>query len=71
MNLAIYNMSGQLVKQLISGAMSAGHHHVTWDATDKTGQRVTSGVYLYVLKASPSTGSGQAFVAQRKLVLMK
>jgi flagellar hook assembly protein FlgD len=62
--LSIYNMNGQLVKKLVAGEMSAGRHHLVWDATDDRGVRVASGVYLYVLKAG-------AFSAQRKLVLMK
>ncbi|NUO83698.1 T9SS type A sorting domain-containing protein [candidate division KSB1 bacterium] len=62
--LAIYNMNGQLVKQLVAGALEAGRHDVAWDATDARGARVTSGMYLYVIKAGD-------FTAQRKLVLMK
>ncbi|MDZ7313673.1 MAG: right-handed parallel beta-helix repeat-containing protein [candidate division KSB1 bacterium] len=62
--LAIYNIYGQLVRQLVSGEMKAGWHSVVWDAKDDHGVRVASGVYLYVLKAGE-------FVAQRKLVLMK
>ena len=69
--LSIFNTNGQLVKKLVAGAMSAGRHSFTWDATNERGERVASGVYLYVIKAGPSTGSGQAFTAQRKLVLMK
>lgn len=63
-NLSIYNMSGQLVKTLVTGEMSAGRHRFTWDATDARGQRVASGIYLYVIKAG-------SFTAQRRLVLMK
>jgi len=73
--LVIYNMNGQRVRELAAGEMAAGHHHVVWDATDVRGERVASGVYVYVLKAGPSTssgpGSGQAFVARKKLVVMK
>jgi hypothetical protein len=63
-SLAIYNLSGQLVKQLVAGQISAGQHSFTWDATNERGERVASGVYLYVIKAGE-------FTAQRKLVLMK
>jgi len=62
--LAIYNLSGQVVKQLVAGEMNADQHSLTWDATDARGERVASGVYLYVIK----TGS---FSSQRKFVLMK
>jgi len=63
-SLSIYNMSGQLVKKLVAGEMNAGRHSFTWDATNTRGERVASGVYLYVIKAG-------AFTSQRKLVLMK
>ncbi|MCB9509099.1 MAG: T9SS type A sorting domain-containing protein [Deferribacteres bacterium] len=63
--LSIYNTAGQLVRTLVNGEMPAGSHAITWDATDNSGQRVASGVYLYVIRA------GDAFVQQRKLILMK
>jgi PKD repeat protein len=62
--LTIYSATGQLVKDLANGTFAGGKHSFAWDATDKSGQRVASGVYLYVLKAGD-------FTAQRKLVLMK
>jgi flagellar hook assembly protein FlgD len=69
--LVIYSLTGQVVRELVNGELPAGRHNFTWDATNERGERVASGIYLYVLKAGPSTGSGQAFTAQRKLVLMK
>ncbi len=71
-SLSIFNSNGQLVKQLISREMPAGRHHVTWDATNEYGERVSSGMYLYVIKAgNPAAGAEQGFTARRKLVLMK
>ncbi len=63
-SLSIFNTNGQLVKKLVTGEMNAGLHSFTWDATNERGERVASGVYLYVLKAG-------GFTAQKKLVLMK
>jgi N-acetylneuraminic acid mutarotase len=63
-SLAIYNLNGQLVRQVASGKFASGRHQLVWDATDDRGERVASGVYLYVIKAG-------AFTAQKKLVLMK
>jgi len=62
--LSIFNTNGQLVKKLVAGEMNAGRHSFTWDATNDRGERVASGVYLYVIKAGE-------FTAQKKLVLMK
>jgi flagellar hook assembly protein FlgD len=62
--LTIYSATGQIVKELANGMFTGGKHSFVWDATDNSGQRVASGVYVYVLKAG-------GFTAQRKLVLMK
>ncbi len=63
-SLVIYNSQGQVVKQVASGKFASGRHSVVWDAKDERGERVASGVYMYVIKAGE-------FTAQRKLVLMK
>ncbi|NUM73980.1 T9SS type A sorting domain-containing protein [candidate division KSB1 bacterium] len=63
-SLEIYNLKGQLVKKLVAGEMEVGRHSLMWDATDEHGQRVASGVYVYVIRAGE-------FTARRKLVLMK
>jgi hypothetical protein len=62
--LSIFNMNGQLVKQVASGRYASGRHTLVWDATNDRGERVASGVYMYVIKAGD-------FTAQKKLVLMK
>ncbi|MCA9743514.1 MAG: T9SS type A sorting domain-containing protein [Deferribacteres bacterium] len=62
--LSIYNTAGQLVRTLVNGEMPAGSHAITWDATGNSGQRVASGVYLYVIRAGE-------FTSQKKLILMK
>jgi len=70
--LVIYNTNGQFVRTLYSGDMPAGRFEVEWNGKNESGEKVASGVYLAVFKAGdPSTGSGQSFVAKRKLVLMK
>lgn len=49
-SLKIYNIQGQLVRTLVQGHMEVGRYEVRWDATDELGNRVPSGVYLYVLE---------------------
>ncbi len=49
-SLKIYNSIGQEVKTLINNRMyQAGSHNIIWNATDKYGNRVASGVYIYKL----------------------
>ncbi|MBD3257082.1 M6 family metalloprotease domain-containing protein, partial [candidate division GN15 bacterium] len=45
--LTVYNSLGQKVRTLVEGTYPAGITDVVWDATDKDGQSVASGVYLY------------------------
>jgi endoglucanase len=45
--LNIYDMSGKLQKSLINKAMSAGKQVVSWDRTNREGQKVVNGVYVY------------------------
>ena len=46
-DVAIYNLLGQLVRQVWSGPLAAGEHRLTWDGRDGQGQPVASGAYLY------------------------
>ena len=62
--LAVYNISGQRVRTLISGSLPAGHHHLQWDGHNDRGEPAASGAYLYQLSASD-------FVATRQLMLLK
>jgi len=53
--LGVYNVSGQRVRGLLSGARSAGTHAVVWDGRDESGTPVSSGVYFYRLSAGKYT----------------
>jgi hypothetical protein len=62
--ISIFNMKGQLIKQLTGENYAEGLQEVSWNGTDLSGKSVTSGVYFYKLKA----GKKQVV---RKLVLLK
>lgn len=51
-NLSIYNVRGERVRQLLSEDRTAGSHQVTWDGTDDFGQGVSSGTYLARIESS-------------------
>jgi len=53
--LDVYNILGQKVKTLLDGTMAAGNYNQEWDGTDHNGLGVSSGVYLYKLKADNFT----------------
>ncbi|MFQ6009174.1 MAG: FlgD immunoglobulin-like domain containing protein, partial [Candidatus Zixiibacteriota bacterium] len=62
--IEIYNILGRKVKTLVNQRLSAGNKAVTWDGTDDDGSLVSSGVYLYRIKAGD-------FVEAKKMVLLK
>jgi len=50
--LQIYNIKGRLVRNLISNeSYEPGVHNILWDGKSDKGLNVSSGIYLYNLKA--------------------
>ncbi|MDX9977329.1 MAG: FlgD immunoglobulin-like domain containing protein, partial [Candidatus Cloacimonadales bacterium] len=45
-NLSVYNVKGQLVKQLKNEVMSKGHHTVVWNGKNNNNKSVSSGIYF-------------------------
>lgn len=66
--LAIYDVSGRLVRILADGELPAGRAHVSWDGRDDEGRSLASGVYFARLtgRAGERSLSGMG-----KLVLLK
>jgi photosystem II stability/assembly factor-like uncharacterized protein len=67
--IRIYNVQGQLVRELLLGRRGAGYYldkrgAARWDGRDEMGVAVPSGVYFYTLTA-------KGYTATRKLVLIK
>ncbi|MFB3910215.1 MAG: C25 family cysteine peptidase [Candidatus Eisenbacteria bacterium] len=50
--LAVYDVSGRLVRELVHGSRQAGNQTVVWDGRDGVGSRVPSGLYFYRLDAA-------------------
>ena len=48
--LAVYNMQGQKVRQLVSGRVQNGSHRFTWDGRSESGGDVASGLYIIRLQ---------------------
>ena len=52
-------MRGALVRTLVDEFSSPGVHSVIWNGTDETGNRVSSGIYIYKLQAWEFTKSNK------------
>ena len=54
-DLTIYNVLGQPMRQVWNGPLAAGEHRLAWDGRDGQGQSVAAGVYLYRLQVGDQT----------------
>lgn len=62
--LRIFNAMGVPVRTLVSTQLAAGTYTIEWDGHDDSGNQLSSGVYLYMLRA------GDAHV-ERKMILAR
>jgi subtilisin-like proprotein convertase family protein len=53
--LAVYDLAGRLVRELVNEDLGAATHTVRWDGTDQSGRRQASGVYYYRLVTDERT----------------
>jgi len=60
--LAVYSPTGQLVASLLDGDMTPGAYHVIWDGRDRSGHKVSSGVYYFQLELGSIRQSGKIVV---------
>lgn len=62
--LSVYNILGQNISTLVSGALNAGRYTQEWDANDEMGNPVASGIYFYELRSN-------SFVSRKKMLLIR
>jgi len=53
--LTIYNMMGQRVVTLVDSEQEPGYYVVEWDGRNQAGQEVSTGIYIYQLRARDET----------------
>lgn len=58
----IFQISGRLVRSLNLENQMPGMHQVTWDGTDNSGARVSSGVYFYVLQVNGNNSTKKMII---------
>lgn len=63
-NIVIYDMLGNVVKNFTGSNQSSGYSSIQWDATDNQGKLVSAGVYLYKIQAGDFTDT-------KKMILLK
>ena len=63
-SVRIYNLKGQLVRELASAVFSKGKHSLIWDGNNAENQAVASGIYFLRLQSDQS-------IISRKMILAK
>lgn len=64
-NLAVYDLSGKLVRTLVAAdSVEAGQHNVVWNGRNEVGRVVAAGVYFYRLDAA-------GYTETRRMMLIK
>ncbi len=59
-SIAIYNVSGQMVRKLDQGVQRRGFYRLPWDGTNDSGARLSNGVYLYRISIGGRQFGGKA-----------
>ena len=63
-SITIYDMLGNVIKELVNEVENSGYKSIQWNATDNQGQPVSAGVYLYTIEA-------REFRQTKKMILLK
>jgi YD repeat-containing protein len=61
-DLAIFDVSGRLVRTLARELQAEGRHRVAWDGRDDGGRPVAGGIYFSRLQAGPHRRTGRIVV---------
>jgi hypothetical protein len=62
--ILIYNVLGQVVKELVNDNKKSGYYTIKWHGTDNLGRQAASGIYFYRINAGK-------FNLTRKMVLIR
>ena len=63
-DLAVFDISGRLVKHLLHRSLPTGSHDTVWDGTDDQGRRLQGGVYFSRLETRSGTVSRRMLIVR-------
>ena len=63
-NITIYDMIGNVIKNLVNENQNYGYKSVQWNATNNQGEPVSAGVYFYRIQAGD-------YVDTKKMIFLK
>ena len=62
--LIIYDVRGTVVKRFNGMSGKPGIHSIIWDGINESGNRVSSGIYFYELRAGAFTKTNKMLLVQ-------
>lgn len=62
--ISVFNILGQETATIINEVKPAGNYSVIWDGADSYGQKVSSGIYVYRIRANDYTESKKMALVQ-------
>ena len=68
-NLTVFNIGGQFVKELVNKNMNSGEHEIKWDGRNYASQEVSSGTYFASLELT--NNAGQVIMDSIKILKVK
>ncbi|MBK5284508.1 MAG: T9SS type A sorting domain-containing protein [Bacteroidia bacterium] len=57
--VSVYNIYGSIVKKLSESFETAGHYETDWNGNNDAGEKVSPGVYFYLIRAGKTVTSGK------------
>ncbi len=69
--LTIYDLLGQVIRELLSEEKPAGSYAIRWDGRDAAGKQVSSGIYFYSMSVQPFESKSSHLIGAKKLVLLR
>jgi len=69
-DLEIYNIHGQIVRNLINAKKESGEHKELWDGKSDNRQNVGNGIYFYKITVIPQ-GSERGYSVMKKMVMIR
>jgi hypothetical protein len=64
MTLGIYDVNGQLVRQLVNEDYVSGSYTAVWDGRNNEGKEMHSGIYVYLMTSDKLTLSGKMLLVK-------
>jgi flagellar hook assembly protein FlgD len=60
----VYDVNGNLIKNLISEIRGSGKNYTNWNGTNNTNENIAGGVYLYRIDT-------ESYSSTKKMILLK